>query len=368
MTTIEIAFNPQRLKFGRGRRGFSQTRLAKKAGFSLRAIQGFEGGEITPETESVGRLANALEFPVEFFFGEDIETLSPEGVSFRSMAKMTSTQARVALGAGGLALSLNDWIERQFALPPPNVPSLSGDTTPETAADWLRQEWILGDLPIRNMVHLLEARGVRVYSLAIDAREVDAFSFWRGDTPFIFLNTGKSAERSRYDAAHELGHLVMHKHASPNGQHAEVEANAFASAFLMPRNSILAHPPMLATVDVLMRLKKVWNVSMMALARRLHDLKVLTDWHYHVLCRQMSKEGYRTKEPEGSQRETSQVLAKVLAALREGGTTKADIASELCVSPSEIDELVFGLALTGLPGSSKRPRAPGDKTPHLKLV
>src|SRR5438094_162699 len=83
-------------------------------------------------------------------------------------------------------------------------------------------------------------------ALAIDAKEVDAFSMWHGETPFVFLNTKKSCERSRFDAAHELGHLVLHRHGVPQGQQAEAEANAFASAFLMPRASVLAMAPRFA--------------------------------------------------------------------------------------------------------------------------
>jgi Zn-dependent peptidase ImmA (M78 family)/DNA-binding XRE family transcriptional regulator len=364
----DVAFNPQRLRFARDRRGLTQTRLAKQAGFSLRAVQGFEKGEIRPEPESVDRLAHELEFPSAFFYGDDIERLSSEGVSFRSMAKMTAAQERAALGAGSVALLLNGWIERNFELPTPRLPSVSGDITPQAAAEWLRQEWLLGDAPIGNVIHLLESRGVRVFSLAIDAREVDAFSFWRNDVPFVFLNTGKSAERGRYDACHELGHLVLHKHAAPHGQQAELEANAFASAFLMPRSSVLANAPRLATVDQLMQKKKIWNVSIMALARRLHDLDVVKDWHYHLLCRQMSRDGYRTCEPHGSRRETSQVLEKVMVSLRADGITKDQIAAELGISAGEIDELVFGLALNGIQGAGKRPRASGDKRPKLTVV
>jgi hypothetical protein len=54
-----------------------------------------------------------------------------------------------------------------------------------------------------------------VFSLALDAAEVDAFSMWRQSTPYVFLNTKKSAEHGRFDAAHELGHLVLHRHGSP---------------------------------------------------------------------------------------------------------------------------------------------------------
>lgn len=58
------------------------------------------------------------------------------------------------------------------------------------------------------MIHLLEAHGVRVLSLTQECREVDAFSLWL-QQPFVFLNTQKSGEHSRFDAAHELGHLPL---------------------------------------------------------------------------------------------------------------------------------------------------------------
>ena len=74
----------------------------------------------------------------------------------------------------------------------------------------VRARWDMGFRPIRNMVHLLEAHGVRVFSLAEDAKQVDAYSFWTpSKKPFVFLSMSKSAERSRMDAAHELGHLVI---------------------------------------------------------------------------------------------------------------------------------------------------------------
>jgi Zn-dependent peptidase ImmA (M78 family) len=288
---------------------------------------------------------------------------------------MTASQRDSALGAGAIALLLNDWIESRFVLPAPDVPDLGreagsradvgndhgscepdeyptrlGAQDPEAAADMLRAHWGMGELPVKNMIALLESKGVRVFSLAIDAKEVDAFSMWKGGCPYIFLNTFKSAEHCRFDAAHELGHLVLHRHAQPQGPNLEREANAFASAFLMPRASVLAHAPKSATLPSLIRHKKFWSVSAAALNYRLHSLGLSTDWTYRTLCIQLAQAGYRQHEPEGINHEKSLVLEKVFSALRAEGVSKIRVAKHLGIFADDIDELTFGLMLNVLKG------------------
>jgi Zn-dependent peptidase ImmA (M78 family)/DNA-binding XRE family transcriptional regulator len=365
--TVVDAFNPTRLTWARRRRGLTKTRLAASIGVELRSVSAYETGEFSPEPGRLATIARSLNFPQAFFFGDDIEEPAIDTASFRSLSKMTASQRDTALGSGAVAMLLNEWIETRFDLPPPELPDLGRDASPETAAAAVRRAWQLGELPIKNMVHLLESKGVRVYSLAIDAAEVDAFSMWRRDRPFVFLNTLKSAEDGRFDAAHELGHLVLHRHAAPNGQEAEQDANAFASSLLMPPASVRAHAPRFATIDNLIRLKKVWGVSLAAMTYRLHKLDLLSEWHYRKLYIEISSRGFRKKEPDGVPREISQVLQKVFAALRKEGVSKEEVAKALCVHPKDIDELVFGLALTslyGIPNSGGRSRP----RPPLRLV
>lgn len=324
------------------------TKLATAIGVEPRSISAYEKGEFCPDEAPLMKLASVLRFPREFFFGDDLDEPTPDIASFRALSRMTAAQRDTALGTGAIAIMLNDWIEARFELPKAELPDLSREGSPEAAAQTLRQLWGMGELPIKNVLHLLEAKGVRVFSLSIDAAEVDAFSMWRESTPFIFLNTKKSAEHSRFDAAHELGHLVLHRHGSPQGREAEQEANAFASAFLMPRASVLANAPRLATVNHLISLKKLWIVSVAALAYRLHTVGAISDWHYQSIYVDLSSRGFRKKEPNEAPREISQLLPKVFSALRDESVSKGDIASELCVQAEELEQLVFGLTLTGL--------------------
>ncbi len=364
-------FTPSRLTLARNRRGLTKKRLAELIGVSTRSITGFESEELEPKPGTVAKLSKALGFPPSFFEAEDLPGLDKEAVSFRALSKMEAAQRDSALAAGRLAFALHSWISERFKLPVPNVPKLGPGVDPETAARVVRAEWGLGEKPIPNLVHLLEVRGVRVFSLTQDCRELDAYSLWHRDQPFVFLNTQKSGEHSRFDAAHELGHLVLHWHHDvPQGRQAEQEANRFAAAFLMPAASILAKAPKNPSLKQLIQAKRPWKVSVAALTHRLHQLKVLSDWRYRSLWIEIGDRGYRVNEPEPRiNRETSQILNKVFAALRKEGCTKADIARDLHLHPQDLDALVFGLAILPIGEASGLPARPKpDSYPPLELV
>jgi Zn-dependent peptidase ImmA (M78 family) len=332
----------------------------------------YEGGRRTPSPQVVERFAKTLNFPVSFFERPELERLQEEAASFRSLSRMKAAQREGALASGELALELNDWLESRFVLPPTDVPDLRPQPDPEAAAIALRTRWGLSDRPITNMVRLLEAKGVRVFSLAEACAEVDAFSLWRGARPFVFLNTVKSAERSRFDAAHELGHLVLHRHGQPNGREAEQECDRFAGAFLMPKSSLLAYAPKLPTIQNLIQAKKYWGVAVSALAYRMHTVGLITDWQYRSLCIEIQRLGYRKAEPERAPRELSQVMEKVFASLREEGVSKASLAELLGWPSRELRTLVFQLVVStesgGLRESAKTHINIGSSGNHLRLA
>ena len=338
-------FNPSRLDLARRRRGYTKGMLAEAAGVSTRILTAYERGERDPSERTVQRLAAALDFPVEFFAGEDVEEPSIDGVSFRALSGMTARQRDQATGAAAIAVELDQWVRDRFDLPGVDVPRLRGED-PEAAAEAVRVAWGLGQLGAPNMVHLLEARGVRVFSLVQECAEVDAFSFWHRGVPYVFLNGMKTAERSRMDAAHELGHLVLHFWGGPGGRVAEQEAQAFGAAFLMPRRGVLANVPRGATVPQIIKARKLWSVAAMNLAYRMAKLGLLTEWQARSTYIQLGRMGFRDGEPHGIQRETSQVWAKVFGTLREEGTSRGDVARQLRVSVDELNAAVFGLVVT----------------------
>lgn len=339
--------NPKQITFARVRRRYTKAQLAKELGVTSRSIQNYEAGTFAPEPETLTKIAKLLNFPQQFFFlDEDMPELQEHAVSFRALSKMSEALKNCAFSAGSIGFKVNDWIEARFNLPNADLPDLS-DLAPEEAAATLRRLWSLGSAPIPNMVHLLESKGIRVFSLAEEAREVDAFCTWHDSKPFVFLNTLKSAERSRFDAAHELGHLVRDiysmQHGEPRGPEMERQADAFAAAFLMPKESVVANQPPAYTIKYLMKLKHYWGVSLAAMAYRFHSEGLISEWNYRTLCIDISRNGYRSKEPEPMEREISQLLTKVLDFLHTQNQGRQAIAQSLSLSVDEINALTFQL-------------------------
>lgn len=336
--------NPQRLDIARRRRGLTKTGLAREMGVSTRMVTALLAGEKQPSAATLSRLAERLRFAPEFFEGDDLPEPPIDGTSFRALSTMSARKRDVAFGAASIGMALSQWIDARFVLPSPDVPRYQG-IDPETAAVSLRVEWGLGERPIRNMIHLLEAHGVRIFSLPEECLDIDAFSLRPDHQPYVFLNTRKSTEHSRMDGAHETGHLVMHWRGAARGREAEYEASQFASAFLMPAGSVLSQVPRGASLREIIAAKHTWGVSAAALTYRMHNLGMLTDWQYRTLFKELSRRGYRTNEPQGMKAETSQVLAKVFTALRAEGRPKANVAHELQISEADLNEIVFGLVL-----------------------
>ncbi|MCX5398165.1 XRE family transcriptional regulator [Streptomyces sp. NBC_00102] len=358
-----------RIAIARKRRGLTLAELSERAGVSLQSLSNYETGRTEPTEDTLSSISAGLGFPESFFRKPEVEILPLDAVSFRARSKLAAGPRDAALAASTLALELNEWIELRYKLPTAQLPTL-GRLDPESAADVLRTRWGLGEAPVSNMVHLVESRGVRVFSLPPEFSDVDAFSFWRNGTPFIFLSTLKSPERGRFDVAHELGHLVLHgEERVLHGPPAEKEANSFASAFLMPQDSVRGSIQNSPLPSQIVAAKGIWKVAAMALTYRLHDLGMLSDWHYRKACIELSKSGYRSTEHRGMPaREKSQLLEKVFSMAHGRGISIRQVADDLDVSAQELSSWIFGLVVTLRAGSGSNEAPIVSSRPRLSIV
>ena len=318
-------FNPNRLNIARMRRKLTGKELAQRVGLSEVTISRL-GKAGNPELSTIDGIAKELNFPKDFFYGNDIDI--PTNASFRSLKAMTGKERDAGLSAGSLAYLVSDWVSSKFNLPPVDL-DCGSERTPDVVARILRQHWGLGEKPISNVINVLESKGIRVFSVGKDTKNVDAFSCWRNNTPYIFLNTFKTPELIRFDAINQLGHLVLHKHKKAKGREEEEKANKFASFFLIP----LIDMASITSLNQLVKEKKRWGVSVSALAYRLHKAQVLSDWKYRTLCNQIKQ---RITEPNGLEYEKSVVWEKVF----KDGITKDQLSTELCIPTTELENLL----------------------------
>ena len=361
-------FNMGRFDLARQRRGLTKRELAHRLEVTDRTVSNWYSNQEVDE-KILEKAAEILDFPINFFYGREVEKIQVESVSFRALTKMTARKRDMAISQTILAEMISDWIDQNFELPLPNVPDLhelrSDFSTatigsldeadendvryyleysyPEACADTVRKAWGLGEQPIPNLIALLESKGIRVFSLTDEAQDVDACCRWTSGRPFIFLNTSRTAERCRFDLAHELGHLVMHKHGIIEGIHVEQEANAFASAFLMPRRSLLADPLRIPSLKSILSKKVIWQVSAAALTYRYNKLGIITDWNATSIYKQLAQRG-RNNEPNPLPHESSLLLDKVFQALAQENFDFSKMTNDLCLNLVEVNNLTFNLA------------------------
>jgi Zn-dependent peptidase ImmA (M78 family) len=202
----------------------------------------------------------------------------------------------------------------------------------------------MDDGPIPNVVRLLERHGIVVVRVSNFAREVDAFSVQHSGRPIVVLGTEKAVTaRSRFDAAHELAHLVLHDDIDAAQRHSEKEAHEYAAAFLMPSSEIRDELPRTADWSELMKLKVRWRVSIAALLRRAVTLDVMPQHRYVNAMKVMSARGWRTREP-GDEKlgslESPVLLRRALDRLAESGVGLEELADEASLPLSDLQELI----------------------------
>lgn len=348
-------FQPARLTLARERRGLTKEDLAKACDVTRRTVTDWEAGKV--QAPPLELLSEVLGFPHEFFLEELADKVTVERASFRALTSLSARQTKMVLANATIVQALSSWIDRRFETPEVDLPWLDqlvapereSDPDPVDASESLRGIWGLGASPIRDLTALLESKGVRIFALNGDAREVDAFSLWLNERPTVFLNCDKSAERLRFDLAHELGHLVMHRGvATAGGRRFEVAANAFASAFLMPGRGLMAQVQGVPTLETVLQLKLLWRVSATAMVFRLHQLRLINDWQYRNWMVDLSKRGYRRSEPDGLHPETSALLTQVLRLAREDGLSSNKLAGSLRMPLDDLTGAVSGLTLTAV--------------------
>jgi Zn-dependent peptidase ImmA (M78 family)/transcriptional regulator with XRE-family HTH domain len=306
-------------------RGLTQKELAEQVSVSEAMIWQVERGK-RPSEALLSAIGTVVGVEPAFFFDDLVDEFTEGDCNFRTRIATRERVRKRVLAQGTLFAHLVRAVQRHLSLPKYNVPELvaSTDEQIERAAEHCRSFWKLGtSAPITHMGRVLENAGVMVTRLRKgEPAELDAFSRRGrdGGLSFVVLNPAKgSTSRTRFDMAHELGHLVLH--ASRSGELAERErqANRFASAFLLPQRAFRREFWSGGRVDWTraFELKKRWKTSVQAIVYRAFDLDLIDLLEFRKAYRTMSARGWLKGEPEEPQPEPPELFAKTMHMLWE---------------------------------------------------
>jgi Zn-dependent peptidase ImmA (M78 family)/transcriptional regulator with XRE-family HTH domain len=345
--------DPSRVRRAREYQRLTQAQLADrlaKAGHRISppALSQIERGVTKPSPETLAALAAVLDHPVGFFAGRAVSSGQAENVNpagfFRSLRATSARDRRSALAHAFLVHDLVVAVEQRIRLPELDVPRVD-KSDPATGASQVRRAWNITTGPIPNVVRALERHGIVVARLTAAGANVDAFSVNFPDRPVVVLGNDKGKRgRSRFDASHELGHLVLHTDPFGRESETEMEAHAFAAQFLMPEQEIrteLAAERL--TWSRLLDLKIRWGTSIAAIVRRARDVGVITAAQYTNFMKAISARGWRKDEPgdrELGPPEASAMLDLIEDHFRKQGVALAEIAHEAGLPLAPLREIV----------------------------
>lgn len=350
MMERERAFVGAKLRLARSFNAMSQAELAGRLEVSGAYISQVESGAKQPSATMLDAISDVLGFEKGFFFEPLVNEFRDDECHFRKRMTTPAGVRNRMLAHGTLFARVVAYLDNELELPVPSVPEIraSTDEAIERAADQCRLQWDLGrDLPIVNMVRVLENAGVVVTNFHADAEKIDAFSR-HGPRPIVVLTTDKdSASRSVFDTAHECGHLVMHTGMETGSAERESEADRFASAFLLPRAGFVREFPRSSRLDwtALFAMKRRWHVSVAAIVRRARDLRLIDGELYQRAYRYIYARGWHKGEPEEFDRDPPELLQEAFTALEEvTGETPRDVARALHLRAATF-ERVTGIQL-----------------------
>lgn len=370
-------FVPARLTFARQAKGLKQKDLAEELSLSAGTISKWESDayEQGPDPDSLRALADRLSVEPSWFF----KPLNEAGIGpafYRSMRSELTTAREKAASKLLFSYEIYEKLDALVEFPAIDIPNLTEETdyrllspdSIELLASRLREYWSLGDDPIADLMVVLENAGIVVAETFLDSNKLDGVSSWFSDVPVILLAKDKDGGvRRRFDAAHELAHLVLHRGLSQGCikddlRLIEEQAMLFAGAFLLPASSFAVSSDK-ATLEHLSDIKPRWGVSVGAMIKRLGTLNLISENHQRNLWKYYSYRQWRGNEPhdEHISVERPENLKSALELLaQEEPATLSEVIEKVGLGTDYIGEL------TGI--DVARLRRPVPQRPRLRLI
>jgi Zn-dependent peptidase ImmA (M78 family)/DNA-binding XRE family transcriptional regulator len=379
------SFVPARLTVARQAKGLKQKDLAEELQLVPATISKWESDAYGhgPDPLSVESLAAHLGVKSPWFY-KPLDSDKSRPAFFRSMRSELTAAREKAAAKLLFSYEIHEALDEFVEFPTPDVPhiaeginhrTLSSDKI-EALAVRLREYWGLRDDPIADLMVVLENAGIVVAETYLDSNKLDGVSSWFGDVPVVLLAKDKDGGvRRRFDAAHELGHLVLHRGLSQDDIRTDLrlieeQAMLFAGAFLLPASSFAVSSTN-ATLEHLSDIKPRWGVSIGAMIKRLSALNLISDNHERNLWKYYSYRQWRGNEPHDDHIhvERPENLKSALEILSEDDPNSLrDVVQTASIGADYISELTGIEAILLDTGVQKGPklklvRSSGSPTP-----
>lgn len=288
--------NPDLILVARESLGVTQSELANKLAIDQGNLSKMENSLLSFSDEIIEKIAKELGHPIAFFYEQRIP-YPPNNIHYFRKAKSLQVKDFAMIRANVVKDRLRiekllDSVEFHTEYP---TFTLDEYESTETIANSLRQLWRIPNGVIKNVTALLESKGIIIIPTDFGTRLIsDITTNTEKGIYVIFLNGAMPPDRKRFTLCHVLGHIVMHNFS--DGKTIEQEADRFAGEFLMPSNDIKNQLTYLS-LGKLADLKRIWKVSMQAILMRASHLGTITQRQSNNLWKQLSKRGYKLKEP-----------------------------------------------------------------------
>ncbi|PEI03427.1 DNA-binding protein [Pantoea agglomerans] len=351
-------FQPERLVQVLTARRLSQTQLATMVGVSPATISKWRSGQQAPESEALERLASVVNVTSEWFTRPMLLGMSKP--LFRSNAS-AHVAARAMLEtriqwANELVTKLTEFVDLpQLKLPSRNFTNIDeiSDADIEDAANECRALWNLGSKEIPDLALAAESNGIILVREETGIAQIEGLSAWSEvlGVPFVLLSSDKgNAFRSRFDLAHEIGHLILHRYVGSELEAEryklkESQAHKFAGALLLPAETFAEEVRIPVTLDSLLLTKQRYGISVAASIMRLYALDIISEEEKQNLYKRRSARWGTKSEPGDDYREPEKprLLKRTIELLASSGIISVEgLAAFSGLSAIDV-EMIVGL-------------------------
>lgn len=282
----------RRLKSARLMNGLSMDGLCERMNniVSKQSISKYENGKMMPDSTILIALSKALNVSVDFFFRPFNVTI--DDIEFSKKSKLKTSALK------SIKEKVVDEIERYMEIE--NLLNIDNsfhvdyknfiirdNNDAVSVAGKLRDDWKLGEDAISNITFLLEENGIKVIHLDTESDFDGLSGFINKVIPVIIVNKNATAERQRFTALHELGHLLLNFAPDVEDKERERLCNIFANEMLIPTSEftrIIGTNRKDISLQELIPIQMQFGISIDALMYKAKENGIITEKRYKGYC------------------------------------------------------------------------------------